>query len=158
MIVWMSYSEDDTIKFGKWIGKNSKPGDIILLYGDLGSGKTAISKGIAWGAGFEDIVTSPTFALMNQYNGKYPIYHFDIYRLSHPEDLYDLDYEEYFFGDGITLVEWPERMGDLIPEQYLKITLEKVEDFNQREIMIELVGNRYKPYEEVLSKYDSISY
>ncbi|MBE3102364.1 MAG: tRNA (adenosine(37)-N6)-threonylcarbamoyltransferase complex ATPase subunit type 1 TsaE, partial [Firmicutes bacterium] len=65
---------------------------------------------------------------------------------------------EYFFGDGITLVEWPERMGDLIPEQYLKITLGKVEDFNQREIMIELVGNRYKPYEEVLSKYDSISY
>lgn len=158
MIVLMSYSEDDTFKLGKWIGENSKPGDIILLYGDLGSGKTAISKGIAWGVGFEDIVTSPTFALMNQYNGKYPIYHFDIYRLSHPEDLYDLDYEEYFFGDGITLVEWPERMGDLIPEQYLKITLGKVEDFNQREIMIELVGNRYKPYEEVLSKYDSISY
>jgi len=158
MIVLMSYSEDDTIRLGKFIGENSKPGDIILLYGDLGSGKTSISKGIALGAGFKNIVTSPTFTLMNQYSGNYPIYHFDLYRLNKEEDLFDLDYEEYFYGNGITLVEWPQRLENLIPDEYLKISLCKLNDTKERKIMNYLEGNRYKAYEEMLNRYDSISY
>jgi tRNA threonylcarbamoyladenosine biosynthesis protein TsaE len=150
MFVWLSGSEEETFQFGCRIGENAKPGDIILLYGDLGSGKTIMTKGIAYGAGVSDMVTSPTFTLMNQYSGRYPLYHFDIYRLTYPEELFDLDYEEYLFGDGIAIVEWPERMGDLLPEEYLQIILDKTQRENQRKITLKPHGSKYMERVEAL--------
>lgn len=126
------------------------------MYGDLGSGKTTISKGIAKGACVEATVTSPTFILMNQYIGKCKIYHFDIYRLSDPDELYDLGFEEYIYGDGIALVEWPEKMGDLLPQEYLKVTLEKVDnDKYKRTVRISPIGKKYDRYKEALLRYES---
>jgi tRNA threonylcarbamoyladenosine biosynthesis protein TsaE len=156
MSTWLSRSEEDTFQFGSRIGKNAKTGDILLLYGNLGSGKTVLTKGIAQGAGVTAMVTSPTFTLMNQYAGKFPVYHFDIYRLNDPEELYDLDYEEYLYGDGIAIVEWPERMMDLLPREYLKVTLEKTELELQRKIILEPIGSRYTELEEVLAQDESI--
>lgn len=157
MLTWLSESEKDTFNFGSWIGANARPGDIILLYGDLGSGKTVLSKGIAKGAGVSDMVTSPTFTLMNQYNGNYPVYHFDIYRLNQPEELFDLDYEEYIYGDGIAIVEWPDRMGELTPKECIKISFKKSELMDQRVITLECLGTRYAEREEVLKQYEGIS-
>ena len=156
MLTYLSGSEDDTFRFGDRIGENVKPGDILLLYGDLGSGKTVLARGIAHGVGVSGMVTSPTFTLMNPYVGKYPVYHFDLYRLTQPEELYDLDYEEYFYGDGIAVVEWPERMDDLIPEEHLKIFLEKTDSEDRRKIMLESLGGRYQVLEEVLQSYEGI--
>jgi len=157
-LIWIAESEEDTLAFGKRIGENLRPGDILLLYGDLGSGKTVLSKGIACGTGVSDMVTSPTFTLMNPYAGKYPVYHFDLYRLTRPEELYDLDYEEYFYGDGIAIVEWPERMGHLLPEEYMKICLFKTDSVTRRKITLEPFGRRFEELEEVLRPYEGIGH
>lgn len=157
MLICISQSEEETYQMGRWIGRNSKPGDLILLYGDLGSGKTILSRGIAHGAGFIGNVTSPTFTLMNIYKGNFPIYHFDIYRLYEPEELYDLDYEEYFYGDGVAIIEWSERLGHLLPNNYLQITLSRVKEENNREIRIKLIGDKFAHWKEVLKKHESFS-
>ncbi|NLB42204.1 MAG: tRNA (adenosine(37)-N6)-threonylcarbamoyltransferase complex ATPase subunit type 1 TsaE [Clostridiales bacterium] len=157
ILTWSSQSEEETYQLGKWIGENSKPGDLILLYGDLGSGKTILSRGIAHGAGFNGYVTSPTFTLMNIYKGDFPIYHFDIYRLYEPEELYDLDYEEYFYGDGVAIIEWSERLGHLLPSDYLQITLSRVQEENNREIDIKLLGDKFAHWKEVLEKHEGFS-
>ena len=158
MLTYLSGSEDDTFRFGDRIGENVRPGDILLLYGDLGSGKTVLARGIAHGVGVSDMVTSPTFTLMNRYTGNFPVYHFDLYRLTQPEELYDLDYEEYFFGDGIAVAEWPERMGYLIPEEKMQIILEKTDSENRRKIILDPSGGRYAALEEVLRSDEGIGY
>lgn len=153
-MTWTSQSEEETYQYGRWIGNNSRPGDLILLYGDLGSGKTVLSRGIAHGAGFNGNVTSPTFTLMNIYKGSFPVYHFDIYRLYDPEELFDLDYEEYFYGDGVTIIEWPERLGHFLPNDFLKVTINRKSEENKREIKIKLIGNKYAHWKEVLKKHE----
>lgn len=114
-----------------------------------------MAKGIVNGTGATETVTSPTFTLMNQYKGVYPVYHFDIYRLSEPDELYDLDYEEYFYGDGITIVEWPEKLGDLMPDDYLKITIERTSSDNERRIKVFASGPRYNNCMEALEEYEN---
>ena len=156
-MIWSSQSEEESYQLGRWIGENSKPGDLILLYGDLGSGKTILSRGIAHGAGFGGNVTSPTFTLMNIYRGNFPIYHFDIYRLYEPEELYDLDYEEYFYGDGVAIIEWSERLGHLLPNDYLKVSLSREQEENSRKIEIKLIGNKFVHWKEVLVEHEGIS-
>ncbi len=100
-------------------------------------------------------MTSPTFTLMNEYKGRFPVYHFDIYRLSEPEDLYDLDYEDYFYGEGVTIVEWPEKLGDLLPDKYLKVTIERTGSDNVRRITVFASGLRYNEYMEALKEYEN---
>ena len=156
MFTVQSYSEEQTYSLGKWVGKNLSPGDIILLFGDMGSGKTVLSRGIAHGAAVTGMIPSPTFTIMNTYIGRMPIYHFDIYRLNEPEELYDLDYEDYFFGNGVSIVEWPERLDYLLPEEYLKVSIYRMQKENSRKIIIEAVGNRYTELEEVLSNYEGV--
>jgi tRNA threonylcarbamoyladenosine biosynthesis protein TsaE len=158
MLTVQSYSEEQTYRLGKLVGRNVNPGDIILLFGDMGSGKTVFSKGIAHGADVSGTVTSPTYTIMNTYIGRIPIFHFDIYRLNEPEELYDLDYEEYFFGRGVSIVEWPERLDYLLPEEYFKVTLCKMQEENGRKIVFEAVGNRYTSLERVLLNYESVGY
>ena len=120
----LSNSYNKTLKLGKKFSAQLKPGDIVCLFGDLGSGKTTLVKGIAQGLGIApDVVNSPTFVLLNIYEGKLPLYHFDLYRLEDVQEILALGYEEYFYGDGITIVEWAERLRHLLPEKYLRVEL-----------------------------------
>ncbi len=132
-------SKDETIALAKEFAKNIKIGDVIILLGDLGAGKTHFVKGLAQGLGSENLVTSPTFTIMNIYEGgKMPIYHFDMYRLSSMEEAQELGFEEYFDTeslDGVSVVEWPSQVEGLIKKPYYKITIDKIEE-NTRKITI----------------------
>ena len=114
---------EETLRLGVRFAKFLKPGDIVCLFGDLGTGKTALTRGMAKGlkADFEE-VHSPTFVLMNVYHGKCPVYHFDLYRIG-SGDLFDLGYEEFFYGQGISVVEWSERLGSLMPKEHWHVAL-----------------------------------
>ncbi len=146
----ISYSVADTLRIGRAIAKNLNKGDIVCLFGQLGSGKTVLTKGIAWGLGInKKRVISPTFVLFRQYlQGKFPFYHFDLYRLNQPRDLLNLGYEEYFYDQAITVIEWAERMKYFLPSESLKIEL-SIESERQRLIKFRAKGKRYK---ELLTK------
>ncbi len=134
----VSRSIRDTLNLGRKVAKSLKEGDIVCLFGELGSGKTVLAKGIASGLGInKDKIISPTFVLMRQYaaRGNMPFYHFDFYRLKAYNDILVLGYEEYFYGRGITVIEWPERLEYLMPQVYLKIAL-SFKDKNSRAIEI----------------------
>ncbi len=133
----ISESIEDTLNIGRIIGKNLSGGDVVALIGDLGSGKTCITQGIALGIGIpeEYRITSPTFTLINEYPGKITLYHIDIYRLSGPQDLEDMGYEEYFYGDGVTIIEWAEKIKDILPKKCLHVYLRYLDE-NKREIKI----------------------
>lgn len=108
---------------GRWLGERLKAGDFVALVGDLGAGKTHLSGGVLKGLGVERTGGSPTFTLLWEYNGRLPVYHWDVYRLRSPEELDDLGYAEYFYGDGVNLVEWADRIEPLWPEERLVISL-----------------------------------
>ena len=125
-MVYESFSVHDTFELGKSIGKTAKPGDVFTLSGDLGVGKTAFSQGFAKGLEIDDEVTSPTFTIVCEYeSGRIPLYHFDMYRLSDGSELEDIGGEEYFYGDGVCLIEWPENVEGYLPDQLKKIRIEK---------------------------------
>ena len=110
-------NEEDTKKFGEALANEIKAGDVIALVGDLGAGKTALTKYIAEALGVKEDVTSPTFTIIKEYkSGKLPLYHFDVYRISNEEEMYELGYEEYFYGDGVCIVEWADKIAGIIPE------------------------------------------
>jgi len=122
----ISRSVKQTINIGKQLAKRLKPGDIICLYGDLGSGKTVLTKGIAEGLGInQDKIISPTFVLIrsNPAKDKLTLHHFDLYRLKGCGDILALGLEEYFYSDGISVIEWADRLGKLAPKEYLKVAL-----------------------------------
>lgn len=114
---------NDTLKLGEIIGKSINPGSIIALVGDLGAGKTVLVKGIARGLGVEEEPNSPTFVIMNSYEGRIPLYHFDLYRLSDEDELFAIGYEEYFYGDGVCAVEWADRVQEIFPEHTISIEI-----------------------------------
>ena len=124
---FVSNSEEDTKTLAKKISATLMAGDIVCLSGELGAGKTTFVKGLAEGLHIkENKVNSPTFVFMNVYSGKkgknsVELYHFDLYRATRPEDVFTLDYEEYFYGQGICVVEWAERLGPLMPKKYLQV-------------------------------------
>ena len=117
-------SPEDTAKLGERLGLLLQPGAVVCLQGDLGAGKTRFAQGVARGLGVTSAVTSPTFTIINEYQGRHPVYHMDFYRLSDPLELEDLGYEEYFSGSGITLIEWPERAEDLLPQDRLDVCID----------------------------------
>ena len=118
-VVELSNSEEETMLCAKRFAGQLKAGDIVFLQGDLGTGKTTFVKGLAPAFKVSSKkVNSPTFVLMNYYKGKLPVYHFDLYRLGSPKEVDTLDFDEYFYGEGISLIEWPERLGGHKPEQY----------------------------------------
>lgn len=157
MVSFFTYSEKETEKLGEKLGTIVKPGTIILLRGDLGTGKTVLTRGIARGLGIEEPITSPTFTLIHQYQGRLPLYHFDIYRIEDPEEMYDLGYEEFFYGDGITVVEWPERLQWLLPDEYLEIIIERffLNGQDKRRISVAGKGVQYKKLEGELVQNES---
>lgn len=134
-----SLREQDTYDLGKKLGENYKPGDIILLNGDLGVGKTVFTKGFGKGLGIEEPISSPTFTIMQIYEqGRLPLYHFDVYRIADPEEMDEIGYEDYFFGKGVCLIEWASLIEELIPEHVTEIQIEKVleKGFDYRKITI----------------------
>lgn len=114
-------NEDETRAFGLELGASLRKGDIVALIGDLGTGKTALTKYIAEGLGIRETITSPTFTIVQEYRqGRLPLYHFDVYRIGDPEEMYELGYEEYFYGDGVCVIEWADLIEGLLPE-YTKV-------------------------------------
>lgn len=125
-MVYETLSPEETFELGKKIGLQAKGGDIICLDGDLGVGKTVLTKGFAKGLGIEEVVNSPTFTIIQVYDeGRMPLYHFDVYRIGDPEEMYEIGYEEYFFGDGVCLIEWSKFIQELIPDNATTILIEK---------------------------------
>lgn len=120
-----TYSQEETEAFGREIGSRTKAGDIYCLSGDLGVGKTVFTRGFARGLGIEDDITSPTFNLINEYYGRLPMYHFDVYRVGDSEEMEYIGCDEYFYGDGVCLIEWAEMIRDIIPENAVWIKIEK---------------------------------
>ncbi|RJO65366.1 MAG: tRNA (adenosine(37)-N6)-threonylcarbamoyltransferase complex ATPase subunit type 1 TsaE [Candidatus Omnitrophota bacterium] len=143
-MIFVSHSERQTRMLAKKIAALLKLGDIICLTGDLGSGKTVFTKGIAWGLGIApEKIVSPTFVLLRQYEqSRIPLFHFDLYRVAHSRQISEVGYEEYMFDAGVTVVEWAERLGVLMPESYLKISLRIVSD-KSRALTFTARGNRY---------------
>ena len=145
----ISASASQTLKIGKKIAANLNAGDIILLSGSLGAGKTVLAKGIAQGLGInKNDVVSPTFVLLRIYSGKHLLQHFDFYRIKTPQDLFSLGLPEYLYSDAVTIIEWPERLKFLLPKEFLKIKL-SIQAKNQRYFKFIAKGSRYK---ELLGK------
>ena len=153
----LSSSEKDTIHFGRKLASHLKPGDIVCLFGDLGSGKTTFVKGLAQGLKIKHTqVNSPTFILMNVYEGgstgsPLSLYHFDLYRLQNPQEILAIGYEEFFYGDGVAVIEWADKLGPLLPKEYLSVVLTH-QTPNKRLIKFEGVG---KSCRELMENFDS---
>jgi len=138
--VKVTRSEEETRKIGRAIGKGLLPGDVVCLVGELGSGKTTITQGIAQGLGVRDSVVSASFKLINEYKGRIPVYHFDLFRLDKLSEVEELGYREYFYNQGVTIIEWAEKIRPLWPEQRIEIELKIISE-NNREIRItNLIG------------------
>ncbi len=130
----------ETIKLGEKLSKRIKKGDIIALIGDLGSGKTTLTKGIARGLSVQGYVRSPSFKLINEYKGSIPIFHFDWYRLNNISELEGLGYKEYFYNKGVTIIEWAEKIKDVLPYSYWQINL-----FNLGETKRKIIVKKVNP-------------
>ena len=122
---YVSNLPEETFEIAKAFAKTLKKGDIICMYGDLGAGKTLFAQGVAAGLGVEGAVCSPTFTIVNEYEGIIPFYHFDVYRISDPDEMYEIGFDEYLFGEGVCLIEWAELVSELIPKPYIKVTVER---------------------------------
>ena len=132
------FSEQETYDFAYSLAQNAKNGDIYCLCGDLGVGKTVFTKGFAKGLGIDQHITSPTFTIVNEYAGSLPLYHFDVYRIADPDEMYDIGFDEYIFGEGVCLIEWANLIEELIPEnaKWINISkdLEKGLDYRKIEV------------------------
>ena len=135
---------EETNAFGIKLGRVLKKGDILCLNGDLGAGKTTLTKSIGKGLGVEEYITSPTFALINQYSGRIPVYHFDVYRLEAADELYDLGFDEYFYGNGVCIIEWADKIERMIPQEKIVINIEKGNNQDERILNILGAGNRFE--------------
>ena len=138
--VYESWSAKETLLLGSRLGKSCKAGDVILLNGDLGVGKTVFSKGIGEGLGITGPVSSPTFTILQVYEGgRLPFYHFDVYRIADIEEMEEIGYEDYFYGDGACLVEWAGLIQEILPDKAVTVTIAKnlEKGFDYREIVIE---------------------
>lgn len=123
---------DETRRIGKLLGKVARPGDVFLLTGELGAGKTCLTQGILHGLGSDETARSPTFVLVSEYSARLTLYHVDLYRLEGGADVLDLGLDEYLEGDGVTVVEWADRAPGLLGEEYMSIALERVDDETRR--------------------------
>ena len=133
-------SAEETFAFGRQIGQQAKAGEVYTLVGDLGVGKTVLTQGVAAGLGIEEPVNSPTFTIMQIYeDGRFPFYHFDVYRISDVEEMDEIGYEDYFYGEGVCMIEWANLIEEILPPGYKQITIEKNPDrgYDYRKITIE---------------------
>ena len=142
-MIFESFSETDTFELGVKIGKEAKPGDVYTLLGDLGVGKTALTKGVAQGLEITEPICSPTFTIVQVYEeGRIPFYHFAVYRIGDVEEMDEIGYEDYFYGEGVTFIEWANLIEEILPASYRQIVIEKdlEKGFDYRRITIEEIG------------------
>ncbi len=139
--VYVSTSARQTRKLGETIASNIKPGDIICLVGELGAGKTCLAQGIARGLGIDGYVNSPSFTLLNEYNGRIPMYHFDLYRIESFSEEDIAAYREYFYGSGVSVVEWADKMSSTLSHEYLKVELHHAGN-TRRRIILKTIKSR----------------
>ena len=141
-------NEDELIALGQELGSLLEKNDVLILTGELGAGKTTLTKGLAKGLGIHQMIKSPTYTIVREYEGRLPLYHLDVYRIGEDPDSIDLD--DFLFGDGVTVIEWGELLADSLPQDYLKVQLVKEED--GRRILFEAVGQASK---DLLQKIES---
>lgn len=135
-----SFSAEDTAALGEQLGRNAKPGEVYTLIGDLGVGKTVFTQGFAKGLGITEPVNSPTFTIVQVYEeGRLPFYHFDVYRIGDVEEMDEIGYEDYFYGQGVCLIEWANLIVEILPDNYVRVSMEKdlEKGFDYRRITIE---------------------
>jgi len=144
-------SAEQTIALGKSLGKGLRAGDVVALFGDLGAGKTTLTRGIAAGLGLEADVHSPTFTLIHEHPGAVPLYHVDLYRLASEEEVETLGIEEYIYSDGVTIVEWADRMRSMLPPERLDIDLRMTGD-TERELVFQTESPRIESVVEELAR------
>ena len=133
----------ETFDFGKSLGESAKAGTVYTLIGDLGVGKTVLTQGLAKGLEIEEPISSPTFTIVQVYEeGRLPLYHFDVYRIGEVEEMEEIGYEDYFYGQGVSLIEWANLIEEILPEQYTEIKIEKdlEKGFDYRKITVTSIG------------------
>lgn len=154
-MLFNSVSPEDTEKLGELLGSVVKKGTVICLIGDLGTGKTEFTKGLAKGLEVSDYVTSPTFIIINEYKGRLPLYHFDVYRINDIDEMFEIGYEEYVYGDGVSVIEWSDLIEEIIPDENIRVTISKDMEMGMdyRNITIEAKGEKnYGILREMIEK------
>jgi tRNA threonylcarbamoyladenosine biosynthesis protein TsaE len=139
----LSHSPDETIKLGSCIGELAMAGDIFLLIGILGAGKTCLAQGIAWGLGIKEYAISPSFVLIRELYGRLPLYHIDLYRLDRIEEIADLGLDDYLYGNGVCVIEWAEKGLSLLPPEHLLIEIEYLGD-TERQFQLKATSEHYQ--------------
>jgi len=139
----ISHSPEQTQKFGTRIGELALPGDIFLLMGGLGAGKTCLTQGIAWGLDIKEYAVSPSFVVIRELHGRLPLYHIDFYRLDHLEEIAELGLDDYLYGNGVCVVEWAEKGVGLLPQEHLLIEMSYLAD-TERSLKLKPSGKRYR--------------
>ena len=147
-------SLQDTEIVGKIISRHMEKGTVLCLDGDLGVGKTAITQFIAREFGVKEYITSPTFNIIKEYEGRLPFYHMDVYRIESEDDMYDLGYDEYIYSEGVTVIEWSEKIEGILPENRININITRIDD-NRRTMIIEGKGTVYEKITEELKEYEN---
>jgi len=137
----ISHSPEQTQKFGAGIGELCLPGDVFLLVGSLGAGKTCLTQGIAWGLGIKEYAASPSFVVVRELYGRLPLYHIDLYRLDHIEEIVELGLDDYLYGNGVCVVEWAEKGLSVLPVEHLLIQISYLSD-NERKLQLKPSGKR----------------
>ena len=138
-----SGTPEETYEFVMKLGREARPGQVYTLNGDLGAGKTVFAKGFAKGLGIDDTVSSPTFTILQVYeSGRYPLYHFDVYRIADSSEMDEIGFDEYVYSEGISLIEWAEYIEDILPDKYIRIDIQRdlEKGFDHRHIRVESVG------------------
>lgn len=141
-MIYETFSAEETAALGKKMGQEAKPGEVYTLIGELGVGKTVLTQGLAEGLEITEPICSPTFTIVQEYDtGRMPFYHFDVYRIADIEEMDEIGYEDYFYGDGLTMIEWANLIEEILPPGYRQITIEKdlEKGFDYRKIVIEEV-------------------
>ncbi len=136
-------SPEETRELGRRLGEVAHAGDVFLMTGDLGSGKTCLTQGLAWGLGVKETAVSPTFVIMRELRGRLHLYHIDLYRLDRLEETQDLGLDDYFYGDGVSVVEWAEKAMGLMPPESMLVEIEYVSD-TERRLKLKPKGTRYE--------------
>jgi tRNA threonylcarbamoyladenosine biosynthesis protein TsaE len=152
MIKYNVHSVDETVELGRKLGSMLQKGDNVCLTGDLGTGKTAFAGGIAKGLGIGGYITSPTFTIVNEYEGRLPMYHFDVYRVGDASEMLDTGYYDYIDGDGVTVIEWADLIKEILPADRIDVHIEKtdLEGTDSRTITIKFAGEKTTGYERRL--------
>lgn len=138
-----TFSPEETFAFGEELGKNARPGQVYTLIGDLGVGKTVLTQGIAKGLGIDEAICSPTFTIVQEYHtGRMPFYHFDVYRIGCVEEMDEIGFDDYVYGEGLTMIEWANLIEEILPDHFWQIMIEKdlEKGFDYRMITVEEVG------------------